>query len=467
MRFHFGLGVGHVYSHYRSTPAELQEVATDNETEDDEDEAEEDEDNVTSLSMCTSVLSGSTKLSVCDLQMVDFSDTEVFQIQQLLSSGPSEMNQPAGLSMLQQQLLSLTPEMQLALLTQPNLEIAASVDNLARRMEGLEKELSTLKRPRNDGEDGNDDGDVEPDDENRPRPHPTCRRATRKKQKKEPKYILNIPKGELSAKRLTTRSELQSCLKETIYNLTGLIASEIGEEQDQDVDEDDAAEPPKMAFNFQAANVVWKEQQSKFRSYKRKYIEKTNEEKAAKRRQFNTTNKRLRRQEHLAEDREKAVEEYKARNEKDPTDLLRPEYMSEQASEVDTDDEEKRKDRQKKLYQAAKLTECEFHAGIPVWEIIRPAWRADEVTKILEELDSIRDEQRKESKRKTALTRCVNLGNKSNSPPSLAIFPFMLDVRWHKEYQAANPGSGLVEMYENNPDGFGRLDAMIQPGGNQ
>jgi hypothetical protein len=24
MRFHFGLGVGHVYSHYRTTPAELQ-----------------------------------------------------------------------------------------------------------------------------------------------------------------------------------------------------------------------------------------------------------------------------------------------------------------------------------------------------------------------------------------------------------------------------------------------------------
>ncbi|KAG0694057.1 hypothetical protein DFH29DRAFT_880968 [Suillus ampliporus] len=409
--------------------------------------------------------------------------------QQLLSSGPSEMNQPAGLSMLQQQLLSLTPEMQLALLTQvqarqsvpppvptsgplapaiqPNLEIAAFVDNLAQRMEGLEKELSTLKRPRNDGEDDNDDGDVEPDDENRPHPHPTHRRANRKKQKKEPKYILNVPKGELSAKQLTTRSELQSCLKETIYNLTGLIASEIGEEQDQDIDEDNAAEPPKMAFNFQgnasseansavftqAANVVWKEQQSKFRSYKRKYIEKTDEEKAAKRRQFNTANKHLCRQEHLAEDREKAVEEYKAWNEKDPTDLLRPEYMSEQASEVDTDDEEKRKDRQKKLYQAAKLTEREVHTGIPVM-------------KILEELDSIRDEQRKESKHKTALTRRVNLGNKSNTPPSLAIFPFMLGVMWHKEYQAANPGSGLVEVYENNPDGFERLDAMMRPGGN-
>ncbi|KAG1719018.1 uncharacterized protein EDB91DRAFT_1257981 [Suillus paluster] len=141
------------------------------------------------------------------------------------------------------------------------------------------------------------------------------------------------------------------------------------------------------------------------------------EEKAANRRQFNTANKRLRRQEHLAEDREKAVEEYKARNEKDPTDLLRPEYMSEQASEVDTDDEEKRKDRQKVLYQAAKLTEREVQAGIPVWEIIRPAWRADEVTKILEELDSIRDEQRKESKRKTALTRRVNLGSELKSEP--------------------------------------------------
>ncbi|KAG1718907.1 hypothetical protein EDB19DRAFT_1919721 [Suillus lakei] len=254
--------------------------------------------------------------------------------QQLLLSGPSKMNQPAGLSMLQQQLLSLTPEMQLALLTQvqarqsvppfvptsgplapaiqPNLEIAVSVDNLAWRMEGLKKELLTLKWPRNDSKDDSNDGDIEPDDKNQPCPHPTRQHATRKKQKKEPKYILNVPKGEL------------------------LIASEIGEEQDQDIDEDNAAEPPKMAFNLQgntsseansavfmqAANIIWKEQQSKFRSYKRKYIEKTNEEKAEKCRQFNTTNKCLRRQEHLAEDQEKAVEEYKARNEKDPTDLL-------------------------------------------------------------------------------------------------------------------------------------------------
>ncbi|KAG1851632.1 hypothetical protein DFJ58DRAFT_842115 [Suillus subalutaceus] len=345
--------------------------------------------------------------------------------QQLLLSGPSEMNQPAGLSMLQQQLLSLTPDRQgnlslllyqcpdpLPLLSSQTWKLQCLWTNLARRMEGLEKELSTLKRPRNDGEDDSDDG---------------------------------------------------------VHHVSQ-FAFEIGKEQDQDIDEDDAAEPPKMAFNFQDVRYTHGNlvafAKSKFRSYKRKYIEKIDEEKAAKCRQFNTANKHLRRQEHLAEDREKAVEEYKARNEKDPTDLLRPEYMSEQASEVNTDDEEKRKDRQKKLYQAAKLTEREVHAGIPVWEIIRPVWRADEVTKILEELDSIRDEQRKESKRKTALTRCVNLGNKSNTPPSLAIFPFMLDVRWHKEYQAENLGSGPVEIYENNPDSFGQLDAMIQPGGN-
>jgi hypothetical protein len=42
MRFHFGFGVGHVYSHYRSTQVELREVVTD-ETEDADESETSDE----------------------------------------------------------------------------------------------------------------------------------------------------------------------------------------------------------------------------------------------------------------------------------------------------------------------------------------------------------------------------------------------------------------------------------------
>ncbi|KAG1777578.1 hypothetical protein EV702DRAFT_1045318 [Suillus placidus] len=137
---------------------------------------------------------------------------------------------------------------------------------------------------------------------------------------------------------------------------------------------------------------------------------------------------------------------------KEPVPLSSGTY---QMSELDTDDKDEKKARKTDVQRAANLSEHEVHAGVPVWETIRPAWRSEEVClKDFEELDSIREEQPKESRRKMALTRRVNLGNNNNNaPPSIPIFPFMLDSEWHDSYQARGPHAPIA-MYEQDPQGF-------------
>jgi hypothetical protein len=44
MRFHFGLGVGHVYSHYRGAPAGLQPELSTHDISDEDENVEEDVD---------------------------------------------------------------------------------------------------------------------------------------------------------------------------------------------------------------------------------------------------------------------------------------------------------------------------------------------------------------------------------------------------------------------------------------
>ncbi|KAG2364275.1 hypothetical protein BDR07DRAFT_1563759 [Suillus spraguei] len=50
----------------------------------------------------------------------------------------------------------------------------------------------------------------------------------RKKLRKDSKFILNIKTSQLTPAQKTTRAKLQDCVHIAIYNLTGIIASEIG-----------------------------------------------------------------------------------------------------------------------------------------------------------------------------------------------------------------------------------------------
>ncbi|KAG0707284.1 hypothetical protein DFH29DRAFT_871636 [Suillus ampliporus] len=207
------------------------------------------------------------------------------------------------------------------------------------------------------------------------------------------------------------------------------------------------SDPPKMMFNFQvgashevnsaifsqAADVVWKEQ------YDQETCSLTHQT--------------------LAEDCEKAMDDYITQHHINPFKLLWPEYMSDQVSELHTDDKDEKQARKKDIQKAANLSECDVHAGVPVWETIRPAWRSEEVSNIFKELDSIQDEQRKECKQKMALTRHVNLSNNNNTPLSIPIFPFMLNSKWHDSYQAGTPYAP-IKMYKQDPRGFKKQEGQ-------
>ncbi|KAG1787232.1 uncharacterized protein HD556DRAFT_1312945 [Suillus plorans] len=171
---------------------------------------------------------------------------------------PSDMNQPVGLTTIQHHVSLLTPKALVAIFSQmqgflpppppplpvppvpviqQNLELLSSMQYLARRMEGIEKD-----------------------------PCPRWKRG--KKQEipgalKEPAYILNVTKARLGAAQPTTRPELQmlnsGCLFYLIHCIRSVctrkftisldfIASEIG----SDGRDDAMSDPPKMMFYFQA-----------------------------------------------------------------------------------------------------------------------------------------------------------------------------------------------------------------------
>jgi hypothetical protein len=62
------------------------------------------------------------------------------------------------------------------------------------------------------------------------------------------------------------------------------------------------------------------------------------------------------------------VDEYITRHHIDPSELLQPEYMSDQISELDTDDEDEKKARKTDAQKAANLLEHDVCAGVPVWK---------------------------------------------------------------------------------------------------
>lgn len=64
----------------------------------------------------------------------------------------------------------------------------------------------------------------------------------------------------------------------------------------------------------------------------------------------------------------------------DPTPILETEYMSEEISQLDTDDEVKKKAHRARLVEKAGLKDSDAEDGVVVWEVVRKAWRSDDVS---------------------------------------------------------------------------------------
>jgi hypothetical protein len=83
----------------------------------------------------------------------------------------------------------------------------------------------------------------------------------------------------------------------------------------------------------------------------------------------------------LLANRLKAVEDYKKKHGRDPSDFLVAEdWMSDEISDKDTDDEETAKEYRSELAREANLSASDVEAGQVVWEVIRPAWRSAKVS---------------------------------------------------------------------------------------
>ena len=110
----------------------------------------------------------------------------------------------------------------------------------------------------------------------------------------------------------------------------------------------------------------------------------------------------------LKSERTKAKNDYIKEHNVDPSPLLEyTDNMTEELSELGSEDEEKNSAHKAELVNKAGLTPREIESGVPVWEIVRPGHRSEEVrmtewisvlvglqelqaAKVLDTLDTIR-----------------------------------------------------------------------------
>ncbi|KAG2133011.1 hypothetical protein DEU56DRAFT_914036 [Suillus clintonianus] len=370
---------------------------------------------------------------------------------------------------------SLPPSGQHAI--QPDLETASDVQALQGICENLQLEVNRLKRAHQD--DG-DEADYEDE--------PVDKGVRQKKKKKLAKgkirtYLLNRPLQELSAAEKTTREELQECLDAAIFDVTGTSMDTIETDESNGGDGgEDPREGEKLQFAFggdkgvqalrnkkiidRAANIVWNEQhdhdaetctlghkdvsftkkdivafaKDKFRNLKRKYAEVTDSSKRAKRQKQKVVNKRKKRHPSVIE---AYTKEYGA----DPTLLLETEYMSEEISELETDNKEKKKAHHKILLQKAGFVGSDEEDAV-VWEVVRQEWRSKDFNDIVERIDKIRRRLRHEAKNKRVHTKRVNIGTVKDNAPEIPVLA---------KFNLENPGASL-DIKTSNPRGFGPKD---------
>jgi hypothetical protein len=76
----------------------------------------------------------------------------------------------------------------------------------------------------------------------------------------------------------------------------------------------------------------------------------------------------------------KAVKAYKKEYGKDPSCFLETDWMSSEVSDIDTDDEEAKANHKLRLANAARVSLKDIEEGMPVWEVVKPAWRSEMVS---------------------------------------------------------------------------------------
>ena len=71
------------------------------------------------------------------------------------------------------------------------------------------------------------------------------------------------------------------------------------------------------------------------------------------------------------------------------------------------------------------------------------------------ELDGIRREQRRLAKGKPhPRTKRINLSRRNLNPPTVTVFPCMVDSTWYEDHISGTLLEEDLELYEEDPEGF-------------
>lgn len=81
----------------------------------------------------------------------------------------------------------------------------------------------------------------------------------------------------------------------------------------------------------------------------------------------------------MKEGRLKTVKLFKKCNGQDSSPLMETDFMSEELSQLDTDDKVKKSMCHTELEKAVQLNTADVKDGVAIWEVIRPVYRSQEV----------------------------------------------------------------------------------------
>ncbi|KAJ7747443.1 hypothetical protein DFH07DRAFT_1062737 [Mycena maculata] len=328
----------------------------------------------------------------------------------------------------------------------------------------------------------------------------------RRKAKNSTTYILRDKKV-LSTKQKEVRKELMQKMKMELRNLTGMAQSPVDSGSDGEADTSASsttpssdtsasisAPNPTLSFNFnansdvasnmkvfdRAADLIWREQKdpssatfslahsdvqfpradlvsfgkTNFRSWKRDWKAKNDTDAAARQAKQASKDRQGMRRREMKSKRLDAVKEYKKLHNKNPVCILESDFMTDEISGLDTDDDTKKAEHKKKLRDTAGLRTNDTQ---PVWEVVKPGYQSLECIEVKLELDRIVQMQksnRKKAPRASAIR--VSLGNTHSRIPSSTLWPFMVDDDWYKVHVEGNLDlKESMHMYEENPEGFG------------
>ncbi|KAJ7036198.1 hypothetical protein C8F04DRAFT_1181726 [Mycena alexandri] len=319
------------------------------------------------------------------------------------------------------------------------------------------------------------------------------------KKSKRTVYMLKESKN-LSVEQLEVRKVLMRKIKVELRTLTGTKESSDSSTDsgsERDTPSASTSSSPLLSFDFdsnvdlpanmavitRAADLIFKEQsdptastfslphitvrfthsdlahfgKTTFRGWKKKYRgEHDPEVRAKQERQASRDRQGMRRKE-LKQKRLKAVREYKKQHKKDPACLLETEWMSDEISEPDTDDDEKKAERRRQLRRMAGLSRAQ--KDTEVWEVVRPGFQSVEAAEVKDELDRLSKVSKARNGRKKTANRTIlrsSLGNTHNRHPTRKLWPFMLSRDWYDAEVVENPDlAETISLYTKNPDGFG------------